>query len=341
MKFRILPAILLAIGISIVTSKIVYFGFTPRYAPIIFSRSEFHRMFDHDVFKYRILSQYMLFALDDWMSNHLPAPAPDPTIRMHAKDASEQFYHALFYLNTFFLCVTAIILVLLLRLKAAFVLDDTGKYLFLLFSILAINLSQFVASPYDVSGYLFQLLMLYIFLAFSHQSFGFTLFSLTGLVFLSTLNRESAALSVALMALLFVNKWKPFLKAIIGISVMGFSFLGTYLALQHFITDPSNQYFSFDNTGFTLVDTNITGLFFWILFLSITLVLANDIKNRRFILLFHLLCLPYIIICFTKGVIWECRLYMPLFLGSLFLSKLNYATIFPKSSPHFNSSENT
>jgi len=125
MKFRLIPAIIVGILLSVVTSEIVYFGFTPNYYfATRVSRNAFHYQFDHDIFQYRILSKYLLLLIDESLQNIVPDKTRSNEFLAHIRGGSERLYYAYFCLNTFFLCATSIIIILLLRLKGYFLLSN-------------------------------------------------------------------------------------------------------------------------------------------------------------------------------------------------------------------------
>jgi hypothetical protein len=67
------------------------------------------------------------------------------------------------------------------------------------------------------------------------------------------------------------------------------------------------------------------GLIFWVLFVYLPFAMAATEENKWLIGGFFLLSLPYIITSVWTGDLWAVRLYIPLFLGGLFLSKLDVA----------------
>jgi hypothetical protein len=69
---------------------------------------------------------------------------------------------------------------------------------------------------------------------------------------------------------------------------------------------------------------NFLGLLFWFIFFLFTLILAKDNKAVRMILIFHFLSLPYILMCIYTGILYEIRLYVPLFLTALFMGKTEF-----------------
>lgn len=325
MKPFLLPTIFIVVLLSLVTSKIVYYGFTPNYAGGIFSKEAFNKRLGHDVYQYRILSKYLLFKMDDYLAKDMPEKGAEMRILIQTQNGSQRFYTAFFYLNTIFLVLTSIVLVLLLDLSAAFTLKGGEAVLMMFLVPIVICLSEFVVCCYDVSSYFFQLLALYVYLKFFERHFVLTLGILCVLIILSTMNRESSALSVSLLSLLLLLKYGLTRKVMISIGCLATCFLTTYLALRHFIVDPKNVVVLNIQAGKLFIDTNEMGLLFWVAFIYLPLMLANGPENRWMILAFHLASFPYIFTVLTDGVLWEVRLYIPLFLGSFLLSKLEPA----------------
>src|SRR5579871_5986159 len=120
MKFDLWTSLVVAVVLSAVTSKIVYFGFTSNFAAQIFSPKSYAWRFSHDVYQYRILSKYLLYQLDGWLGDSYPQIGAEARLALLTPDASERFYYALYFLNTFFLILTSVMVVLLLDLKSAF-----------------------------------------------------------------------------------------------------------------------------------------------------------------------------------------------------------------------------
>jgi hypothetical protein len=325
MKSDLVIKIAIVALLSMVTNKIVYFGYTPNYAADIFSRQAFNGRFDHDVYKYRILSKYLLFEVDDWLGKTMPEKGAEWRIAIQTPGGSQRFYLAFYYLNTFFLVLTSILVVLLLHLDSNFQLSEAERNLIMFLVPVVISLSQFVVCCYDVSSYFFQLLILYIFLKYIDRYRMLTLSIIGALLIISTLNRESSALSVSMIILLLLAKYGINRRTILSCCWLAACFLLTYLGLRYFIRESSNLHIVNIQAGHLLIDTNIIGLFFWALFFYLPLSIANSAENRCLIAVFFLFSLPYILTCLKDGVLWEVRLYVPLFIGSIFLSKLDTA----------------
>ena len=142
---------------------------------------------------------------------------------------------------------------------------------------------------------------------------------------ISTLNRESSALSLSLTATLLYAKFGLKKGTLIPVALLGITFLMAYFGMRLM-----NESFT-TNDGNLLIQNfsqpkNVLGLLFWLLFFVFSVLLAKDRKAVQNILIFHLLSTPYIVMCFYAGIIYEIRLYIPLFLCALFLSRTKIKT---------------
>jgi hypothetical protein len=126
-----------------------------------------------------------------------------------------------------------------------------------------------------------------------------------------------------MVTVLLLTRYGIARKTFTGVGLMAVCFLATYVALRVFIVDPQHLHIMNTQVGQFFLDTNLIGLLFWGLFIYLPFAIAEETENRILIGLFFVLSLPYIITVFKDGVLWEIRLYIPLFLGALFLSKLN------------------
>ena len=200
-----------------------------------------------------------------------------------------------------------------------FVATSSEKLLLTSVAILAVALSQFVIVPYDISSYFFLLLFYYVLLGYLQKNSPQTLIILGSIVLVSTLNRESSALSLSLAATLLFAKFGLKKEMLIPVAFLGITFLAAYLGMR-----VMNENFS-TNDGNLLVQNfsepkNILGLLFWLVFFVFPLLLAKDRRSVNNILIFHVLSLPYIFMCFYTGILYEIRLYIPLFLASALIS---------------------
>ena len=168
----------------------------------------------------------------------------------------------------------------------------------------------------------FLLLFFWIFLKYLNKKSVRNLLLLAVILAVSTLNRESSALSISLAATLLISKLGLRKESIIPVAVLAGTFVAVYLAMRLMAESFST------NDGNLLVENftqpkNWLGLLFWMVFFAFTLLISKDMNSTKNILLFHALCLPYITVCFYTGILYEVRLYVPMFLTSLFLTKIS------------------
>jgi hypothetical protein len=307
-----------------VISYVVYFGFTTNYTTSNFSPASFRKQYTHDVFRYRVLSQYLLLQLDHRLEGVVGDGPAEKRLLMMDESASRRFYLAFYYLNTFFLVLTALLLALLLEKGNLFVLQSGEKLLFLFLAIALMGLTQYVVCPYDISSYFFEVLGIYLYFRLADRR-ALMLVVLSLVTVVATLNRESSVLMVVFVGMLAVCRegWTVRSVGVAGL-LLGM-FVVTYFGLRVVINEPDGvispyHHLFFYNLGH--LQNEIGGLF-WLLLFYLTMAVAVDYRNRYLICLFHIGCLPYIWTCLNSGILWELRLYMPLFLGGFLLAKMD------------------
>jgi len=327
MQNNLISSIILVILLSYLTSYITYFGFVSNYSINYFSKESYTRTFDRGIFRYRILSRYLLFAVYDILENNDSSAQVNKTAAhqrtVHYLDPSGngKFYEAYFYLNTFFLMLTAVVAVLLLNIKTYFGERTVEKTLILFFIPVLINMTQFCIVSYDMIGYFLELLTLYVFLKFFNTHYVWSLLSICVLIIISTLNRESSLLTATLIITLIISSIGFSDHAVVAMISMVISFFITYAAL-HYLIAPRPIIPSYLEGNYRIY-TNQLGVVFWLLFFYFSNAISNSRKNKKMITLYHLISLPYIVIVVMDGILWEVRLYVPLLLGSIFLARLD------------------
>ncbi|HEV3412832.1 MAG TPA: hypothetical protein VG101_10150 [Puia sp.] len=326
MKFNLFMTSVLVIMLSMVVSKIVYFGFTPNYGADIFARRAFDAKFDHGGDRYRVLSKYMVYGADGLLGRSMKEGGAEARVRTITGGASERFYYAIYYVNTLFLALTSLMVVLLLNLDKSLKFSDPEKMLLVFFVPILLGLTQFTVHYYDLSSYFLELLILYVFLKNIDSRYGQTMTTIMGLVVLSTLNRESAEVSVALIAVLLLTRFGATRRVVWSIVGMVGCWVVTYVALRLAIGagGPPPKAAAGAGNGFE-PDMFMMGVIFWVLFIYLPFALAATEENKYLIGGFFVLSIPYIISSLAGGDLWAVRLYVPLFLGALFLSRLDVA----------------
>jgi len=326
MKFNLFMTSVLVVMLSMVVSKIVYFGFTPNYGADIFARKAFDAKFDHGGDRYRVLSKYLVYGADGLLGRSMKENGAEARIGAVTRGASERFYNAVYYVNTLFLALTSLMVVLLLNLDKSLKFSDTVKILLVFFVPVLLGLTQFTVHYYDLLSYFLELLILYVFLKNIDSRYGQTMTMVMGLIVLSTLNRESAVVSVAMVALLLLTRYGATRRVVWSIVGMVGCWLVTYCVLRVVIGagGPPPKAAAITSNAFE-PDMFMMGVIFWVLFIYLPFAIAATEENKYLIGGFFLFSLPYIISSLATGDLWAVRLYVPLFLGALFLSRLEVA----------------
>src|ERR1700760_1754523 len=125
MKYPRAYLLIFTVLLSFTTSYITYFGFSITHGHNVFSKKSFESKYDRSVFKYRILSRFLLLELNDLLDNKFPIGKPSRQVQYLDPEGTNHFYQAFFILNTVFLCLTSIMSVLLINLKDVFKITRT------------------------------------------------------------------------------------------------------------------------------------------------------------------------------------------------------------------------
>ena len=310
--------------LAFTVNSFVYFGFANIYSSKILNIESFQEQFQSGIYQYRILSGYLLIWIYDLLST-FNIDYDIFKLKFLNPDSEPQMYLSFYILNTLFMMLSGAMMVLITDLKS-FVATYSEKLLIIAVAIFVIALSQFVIVPYDVSSYFFLLIFFYFLIQYLEKQSVSKLIFLSTIILVSTLNRESSALSLSLAATLLYSKFGLKKESILPIAALTIVFLGVYFGLritsENFTTNDGNLLIH----NFTQ-PKNILGLLFWAVFFVFTLILAKDQKAFKQILLFHLLSFPYLVLCFYTGIIYEIRLYIPLFLTSILLTKTELSKI--------------
>ena len=324
MKINLLPKLLFAGLLAFTLSSFVYFSFGNIYSSKILNYQDFTQQFHSGIYLYRILSGFFLLWIYDFLST-LNIDYSIFKFKFLNIDTEPQMYLSFYLLNTFFLVLSSMILVFITEAKN-FIATNSEKLLMIPVAIFVMVFSQFVIVPYDISSYFLLLLFYYFFLKYLENNSVSMVVLIMVLMAISTLNRESSALSLSLAATLLYEKFglrKEMLRPLILLTI---TFVAVYFGMRFL-----NESFS-TNDGNLLLQNftqpkNILGLLFWIIFFAFTLQISKDEKSKRNILIFHLLSFPYLLMCFYTGIIYEIRLYVPLFLTSILLSRIDLLKI--------------
>ena len=324
MKLHLLSKITFAVLLAFTVNSFVYFGFANVYSSKILNIESFQDQFQSGIYQYRILSGYFLI----WIYEILSTFNIDYEIfklKFVNPDSEPHMYLSFYILNTIFIMLSGAMMVLITDSKS-FIATHSEKFLIIAVAIFCIALSQFVIVPYDISSYFFLLLFFYFLIHYLEKQSTLKLVLLSSIIIISTFNRESSALSLSLAATLLYSKFGLKKESMVPIAVLAIVFISVYFGLrmtsEKFTTNDGNLFIQ----NFTQ-PKNILGLLFWAVFFAFTLILAKDQKTVKHILLYHLLSFPYLLLCLYTGILYEIRLYIPLFLTSIVLTKIELSKI--------------
>lgn len=261
-----------------------YYGFVSHFSVGVFSPGGFHAQYDHEVFRYRVLGKALLLAVYRVVEYLNPADAGWARLAAFLKTDSVNFYHSYFFLNTLFLCLTLL------------VVSDYLEDIELLVVTLMVSITQFVVVPYDAVAYFF--------LACTFR-WRRNLPLTAAVVFLATLNRETAAVSLSLYAsLLILGRGGSFRGLVVLTSV----FLATYLSLR--VVFGWGQAAGNEITFIRFLNLNSA--------IGVGFALAAGyalVRRPAWAAVFLACSLPYIVSIFLTGYPFEARLWVPLLLG--------------------------
>ena len=321
MKINCISKFLLVSLFAIVVNSFIYFSFGNIYSSSVLNYTDFQNQFHSGIYQYRILSGYFLNFAHDFLST-LSIDYQLFKLKFTNDNAEPQMYLSFYLLNTGFLVLSGFVMTLITETKS-FIATESEKISLIIIALFTIAISQFVIVPYDVSSYFFLLVFFFFLIKYLEKSTPLYLLILGVLMVISTLNRESSALSLSLMATVLYKKFGLKKETIVPIAVLGFIFISVYLGMrvmsENFSTNDGNLF-----TENFSQPKNFLGMLFWLIFFLFTLILAKDKKAVRMILIFHFLSLPYILMCIYTGILYEIRLYVPLFLTALFLGKTEF-----------------
>jgi hypothetical protein len=303
----------------------------------VFSEKSFTEFYGQNVFRYRILGKNIhlwLYHTLQGTSNMDQMKANDVyDKRLTALDpnADNTFYLTYFFIATFFSILAALALLYLFDSSRLFEMTELKKIFVTSSLLLVIGFLEFVITPYDNITYFFMIVNILLFLKFleTKQWMFFVLLNLS--VILSTLNHESALLSLSFMAAVYFSYYGFNFRWVRLMIIPVACYLLTWLALR--------AYISYSGPGVVAEGLKITrnlnilnisgmmGLLFAVITFYFLLNIADNPLNKKIIWNFLLMASPYILMIPVIGIMIEARLWMPVIIGGVLLSQLNFAAI--------------
>ena len=132
----------------------VYFSFGNIYSSTLFNHETFVEQYKNGIHQYRFLSTEIFLWLHNIFIN-LPFEIPLKGYFWNPSGQNEMLI-TYFTINTFFLCLSAILLGWIMDLKTINA-NNTDKILVPILGVFAIIITQYIVVPYDNSSYFFWL----------------------------------------------------------------------------------------------------------------------------------------------------------------------------------------
>lgn len=330
MKKSSIIQILFLVLTSIVFSTIVYYGFVSNYSKDVFSKNNYSEQYNSGVYKYRILSSQTLLMIDEWVTDNIENPdlLDKNDARLGLDDSfSSHFYLAYFIQNTLFLVLTAIILFFIFE-HSLINISAKEKILLQFITILIISITQYVVVPYDNLSYFFSACFVLVLLNYYNSESIINLFIMGSVLFFATFNRESSALFISVFASVQLMKYGITKKTLVPVFALLLFFFAPYLILRFFIVPYDGTATYYLHIKENLIEWfNVLGMVFWLLLTYFLYVICDRAENKKAYLYFIVFSFPYILFCFTIGVMFETRLYVPIFIIAIVLSQINFQKI--------------
>lgn len=334
--------LLIGIVFPFLVQYVIYFRFTPNYNINAFSEAHIKEGSNKGVFRYRVLGT----DLHLWLYHKL---SKIPTIRDMKenplyekrlfyldKDADKTFYFTYFLVALFFSILTSVFMLLIFDSGPFFEMTLQEKIFIPACLSLFIGLTNFVVTPYDNLSYFLLILAIFCFLKFLQTRIGLYFMGVCCIILLSTLNRESSLLIVSFIAGIYISIYKiTDFRWVRKMILPTLCFMIPYFGLRFFLGGDSSVSEGsklLANLSFFKI-SKLSGVlfvpFFFYCILNMTSLKANRILIRNFLIM----AAPYIIIIPLVGILIEYRLWLPVLIPVIVLSRLNVEVFFARVKP--------
>jgi hypothetical protein len=289
------------------------------------------------VFRYRVVGRslhlwlYHKLESNDKVKNIKENPRYDKRLTAVDSDADSVFYLTYFIVAFVFTMLTALALLYLFDTAKLYEITDSRKIFITSALVLLIGFTQFVITPYDTIGYFLLVATGLFFIKYLQTRNWLYLVVLNGAIIISTLNRESALISLSFMAAIYFSyygfnlRWLRFM--LVPVACYLLTWVGLRLYFSHAGPGVVTEGLKFWRNLDVRKASNAMGFLFAIITFYFVLNIADKADNKKLIRNFILMASPYILMIPVIGIMIEVRLWMPIILGSVLLSQLNFAAI--------------
>lgn len=300
-----------------------YYGFESSYVKLKTLEKTPDFLFS-SVYAYRVIPNYLTVHVTEFLTTFVNTYLV--SIKPFILKSGTLFYHSIFLINIVFFLGSSLVLDKILNLKPnLFASDPRLRKLLHLLGVFMMVIVQYVPTNCDSIAVFFFLVGIFFSLKFSKLRQNRDLLILCGVVFVSTLVRETACLNIAFFGALFFDyrsfriKDFPFYKEILMLIA---AFIIPYVGLRLIIAQETSL-----AEGFYLVQNfsspfNLAGLIFGMVLLYFIYQFCG-VAERNIFKSFMILSIPYLGMVTFVGLFWETRLFLPLLLGVLVISSQN------------------
>ena len=312
-----LNVILIIIFLSLIVSVVTHFGYISGYTEGVFSTETFSSQYDSGIYKYRILSKYLLLETDNLLSQTRLNQMDNMlsrNVRFMDSKGTLSFYFSYFIINSVF-SILGVWIFYLISIKFFFVGNINKSILAVLFYVLGVSMFQYVLVPYDYTSFFFNNLIIYLFLSQKSQKSILLMSAMLLTIVLATLNRETSALAISFMLALNFTEKKNIFESVKEILLPAAAFLITYFGLRLYLGFDSGFLNKFTLHLNLISPLNLFGIFTCIFSIYLVYYFAGKSDIRKTLTNYLLFSLPYILVSLCGGITYEIRLWTPLIIN--------------------------
>lgn len=309
---------------SFIIQCVFYFGYVGDYFNYK-KLTQLPSFYHENIYKYRILSLIIFNTIEPLIKNIIEFISEKSSFFAQSiSSIGTPFYISLMLFNTLFLLLCTWILHKIFNLKFFKIKNEKSKILWILTIVTLIGFSEYVVTIYDIISYFFLLSIIYFSYKYFNNAKPKYIFICCVLMFISTLNRETSALNISFISILYLLHYKLNYKEILTHSTFLIttllSFLVAYIGIRLYFgqSDVVQNIYLIQNIK---NPKNLLG----IIFFGICIYYINwfSIFPINYLKLFLWLCVPYLIFIIMGGILWEIRLFVPVLIPMIILSVMN------------------
>jgi hypothetical protein len=248
-------------------------------------------------------------------------------------NADETFYLTYFIIAAVFTVFTALALLYLFDTAPVNPMSPPQKIFITASLVLLIGFTQFVVTPYDTIGYFLLVAGALFFFKYLQTRKLIHFVLVNALIIIATLNRESALLTLSLMAAIYFSQYGFNMRWLKFMIIPVLCYLVTWMVLRLLFKseDVLTEGIKFWSNLNLRKASNLMGFLFAAITFYLVSNLTENAANKKLVKNFLLMSLPYILMIPVIGIMIEVRLWMPIILGAVLISQFNPAAIrFPE-----------